>query len=483
MPNRASRQSRNRSRNNRRRNRNQPARTERAESPDNMKMLQEELRSSAIRSGEKWDCPVCLDTLNPKKFIFTNCSHKICSKCFNDTRISKCPICREDMGKGDVVPEWESESEEEEIDVSNIADVAARFAAAAAAGVRTLSVPQIVDYSVRQDDQMAGRGDEVIGDYMEPPEANPELDGLLISFEIIDSVSKETLGHNTMSFLPTENIYNLPSDMMMDRNSDNDERFTFISIYIYAELYRLGDITNLASDNIYVKLLYITNCWNGIHKPLKEHLCSPYLLLCNPRCIDRFCDDMVIEVMGREQYTNSVELLNRNMKRFPTPVDCYEYYRTAPEGRSCNKKKKILKEQIAPLAICKIMKEIIKPILSGEIPSIRATRLSDLETLHEKIRATIPLIAGAMYKFWKPELDEDPQYFFDFIRKYLKHLQRLFICPPVMGAHSWSMLGLTNIDFIKDGSCFNVDTDNSVEALVRIQQEYNLPTDLNNVYH
>ena len=469
MPNRGSRQSRNRSRNNRRRNRKQTQRTERDESPDNKKMLQEELRSSAIRAGEKWDCPVCLDSLHPKKFTFTNCSHKLCSKCFDDTRISKCPICREDMGKGDVVPEWESESEEE-----IVVDMPGGMR------VRTLTLPQICDYSVRQDDLMGDTGEEAVGDYMEPPSENPELDGLLISFEIINSITKEKMGHNTMSFLPQQNIYQLPADLMMDGNRDPTERFTFVSLFIYAELYRVGDITNLATDNIYVKLLYITNCWNGIHKPLREHLCSPYLLLCNTRCISRFCDDMVIEIMGKETYDRSVDLLNRNCERFSNPIECYEYYRTATEGRSCNKKKKILKEQIAPLAICRMMVELIKPILSGNLPSIRATSMSDLRTLFDKVSSTIPLLAGGMYKFWKPELDEDPEYFFDFLRKYLKHLQRLFICPPVMGARHWQMIALSNMKFRKDGENFNSKTDNTPEEFARIQQEFNLPTDLHN---
>jgi len=42
----------------------------------------------------KKTCSVCLECFEKDKTIFTTCSHLLCSSCFEDERITKCPLCR-----------------------------------------------------------------------------------------------------------------------------------------------------------------------------------------------------------------------------------------------------------------------------------------------------------------------------------------------------------------------------------------------------
>ena len=82
--------------------------------PSNTVMLQEEIRNGMAERGEKWECPVCMEDFEAADIVFAPCSHKLCATCFNDSRIDKCPVCRETLGKPVVAPVWESESSEEE---------------------------------------------------------------------------------------------------------------------------------------------------------------------------------------------------------------------------------------------------------------------------------------------------------------------------------------------------------------------------------
>ena len=45
----------------------------------------------------KKTCSVCLECFEKDKTIFTTCSHLLCSSCFDDERITKCPLCRVDI--------------------------------------------------------------------------------------------------------------------------------------------------------------------------------------------------------------------------------------------------------------------------------------------------------------------------------------------------------------------------------------------------
>ena len=45
----------------------------------------------------KKTCPICLELFENEKTVFTKCSHLLCSNCFNDARVVKCPLCRLDI--------------------------------------------------------------------------------------------------------------------------------------------------------------------------------------------------------------------------------------------------------------------------------------------------------------------------------------------------------------------------------------------------
>lgn len=45
----------------------------------------------------KKTCSVCLECFEKDKTIFTTCSHLLCSSCFEDERLTKCPLCRVDI--------------------------------------------------------------------------------------------------------------------------------------------------------------------------------------------------------------------------------------------------------------------------------------------------------------------------------------------------------------------------------------------------
>ncbi len=42
-------------------------------------------------------CSICLEKFEIGKTVFTKCSHLLCSNCFNDERLNKCPLCRVDI--------------------------------------------------------------------------------------------------------------------------------------------------------------------------------------------------------------------------------------------------------------------------------------------------------------------------------------------------------------------------------------------------
>ena len=46
----------------------------------------------------EFECPVCFEVMVPPKRIYS-CSndHYICSLCLTDTKMSACPLCREDF--------------------------------------------------------------------------------------------------------------------------------------------------------------------------------------------------------------------------------------------------------------------------------------------------------------------------------------------------------------------------------------------------
>lgn len=457
MPNRGSRQARNRSRNNRRRNRNQAEKSpERNESPDNMKMLQEELRSSALRTGENWDCPVCLDTLNPNEFTFTKCSHKICSKCFSDTRISKCPICREDMGKGDVTPEWESESESEE---------------------NTISFQDIIRYSERQDEQM-GEREVIIQNCMEPPEARPEFHSLYFCFDLYNSITKEWIGKNTYAFDPlVAHDPRINTQKIMSYDTPTNERLPWLALFGYAQLFELGDAD--IYSNIHMTITSFTNCYNGITHLLKDNYCSPFLLISNERCIERFCDKLFLDILGgEEKYMVSTAINHKARERFSNPEECYTYYRTTLPGRSNIKKKKTLKEHIIPMAICKYFRIKLRELFANNAPSPAQTSVPEFTKLYKLIKGTFPSIFGMILQKFRSEFDEDNEYFFDIVYKYLKHIQRLFVVPPVMGTGGWKIMGLQHIKFSVNGTNLGVNGDFTEEQKLLVDTEYNVPTDI-----
>jgi hypothetical protein len=42
-------------------------------------------------------CPVCLNEITRENFALSLCGHNYCSTCFNDPRLTKCGICREEL--------------------------------------------------------------------------------------------------------------------------------------------------------------------------------------------------------------------------------------------------------------------------------------------------------------------------------------------------------------------------------------------------
>jgi len=45
----------------------------------------------------KKTCSICLEPFEKDKTVFTKCSHLLCSGCFQDPRLTKCPLCRIDI--------------------------------------------------------------------------------------------------------------------------------------------------------------------------------------------------------------------------------------------------------------------------------------------------------------------------------------------------------------------------------------------------
>ena len=45
----------------------------------------------------KKSCSICLEPFEKDKTVFTKCSHLLCSGCFQDSRLTKCPLCRIDI--------------------------------------------------------------------------------------------------------------------------------------------------------------------------------------------------------------------------------------------------------------------------------------------------------------------------------------------------------------------------------------------------
>ena len=59
--------------------------------------VENELKELMEKLKVEISCPICLDTLNPKKIKFSSCGHKYCETCLS--KIEKCAVCRKQIYK------------------------------------------------------------------------------------------------------------------------------------------------------------------------------------------------------------------------------------------------------------------------------------------------------------------------------------------------------------------------------------------------
>lgn len=58
---------------------------------------QEQIRNLLIELKKSIDCPICMETIDPKNIEMTACGHKYCKQCINTIKQSnnpECAICR-----------------------------------------------------------------------------------------------------------------------------------------------------------------------------------------------------------------------------------------------------------------------------------------------------------------------------------------------------------------------------------------------------
>ena len=59
--------------------------------------VENELKDMLEKLKVEISCPICLDTLDPKKIKFSSCGHKYCGTCLS--KIDKCAVCRKQIYK------------------------------------------------------------------------------------------------------------------------------------------------------------------------------------------------------------------------------------------------------------------------------------------------------------------------------------------------------------------------------------------------
>jgi len=481
MPNRASRQARNRSRNNRRRNRTQrPQSPEKSESPDNMKMLQEELRTSALRSGQMWDCPVCLETLDPKQFTFTNCSHKMCSKCFADTRISKCPICREDMGKGDITPEWESESEEEAEIPTGV--FTAENMENAPALIRDLfnllqnapntsSLERHINANERRFLRVASQEQKDSLCNINLSRENVELgrDKLFVAYDMFDVRNAEVIKKGFYIF----DLDDHPDILRMIQGNHEDLSGPIqvvISQYIHDEIdgFKFGD------PWIAYPCL-ITNIYENICSMCNDNYLPPIYKLYTRMTAKLFHEEWIESLYDVDTFNSKVRIMGSLIDRFDDDDELRKYFR--------NSKKKLvtMNETIAPMMLVDSLRHVLYEVMDYFHQNLFAfdNNIDQfMINLNQKIKTEVDSCVAGFGFSHHAEIVNDKSKYENMINTFLKHLQFLCIVPPVNQFSSYYVTNVEEINFTYNIEDPQEVTYNRIRNPLPIQQfktKYNMP--------
>jgi len=61
--------------------------------------IKEQLMTMATELKKTWECPICIDMIEPKDLAITNCGHYFCKECLDKHKVANrgncvCPQCR-----------------------------------------------------------------------------------------------------------------------------------------------------------------------------------------------------------------------------------------------------------------------------------------------------------------------------------------------------------------------------------------------------
>jgi hypothetical protein len=59
---------------------------------------QGQIQELLIQLKKQIECPICLEVINPKEVVMTNCGHKYCKQCLNTIKTGakpECAVCRQ----------------------------------------------------------------------------------------------------------------------------------------------------------------------------------------------------------------------------------------------------------------------------------------------------------------------------------------------------------------------------------------------------